>query len=102
MIYVIAEVTLAKGTRTAFLDIFNKLVPAVRTEPGCIEYGPAIDVPTGIRGLEAPRENVVTIIEKWDSLEALNTHMTTPHMQQYLQDTKDCVRGKTIRVLGPA
>jgi quinol monooxygenase YgiN len=80
MIYVIAEVTLAEGTRTDFLDIFSKLVPDVRAEHGCIEYGPAVDVATGIQGLEASRENVVTIMEKWDSIEALKAHMTTPHM----------------------
>jgi quinol monooxygenase YgiN len=102
MIYVIAEITLDESTRTEFLDIFGKLVPDVRAEHGCIEYGPAVDVTTGMKGLEAPREDVVTIMEKWDSIEALKAHMKTPHMQKYQQDTKDYVRGKKIRILGPA
>lgn len=43
MIHVIATIELAPGTREAYLAVFRKLIPDVRAEKGCVEYGPAID-----------------------------------------------------------
>ena len=34
--------------RDAFLAEFQRIVPLVHAEAGCLEYGPTIDVPTGI------------------------------------------------------
>ena len=48
MIYVIATLDLEPGSRGAFLSEFRKVVPLVRQEAGCIEYGPAVDATTGI------------------------------------------------------
>ena len=45
MIHVIATVQLAPGTRGPFLEEFRKVVPLVRAEDGCLEYGAAIDEP---------------------------------------------------------
>ena len=46
MIHVIAEIEIREGTREAFLKEFRRIVPIVRDEDGCIEYGPATDVET--------------------------------------------------------
>ena len=43
MIHVIATIDLVEGQRAAFLKEFHALVPLVRAEAGCLEYGPAID-----------------------------------------------------------
>jgi quinol monooxygenase YgiN len=48
MIYVIATVAVAEGRRLDFLKEFHKVVPHVRAEKGCIEYGAAVDLPTDI------------------------------------------------------
>ena len=47
MIYVIATAELQPGCRDKFLAEFHKIVPAVRAEEGCIEYGPTVDAETG-------------------------------------------------------
>ena len=46
MIHVIATVELNPGTRDKFLAEFRKIIPDVKAEAGCIEYGPAIDAET--------------------------------------------------------
>ena len=48
MIHVMATIDLRDGKRAEFLDEFHKLVPMVKAEDGCIEYGPNVDVDTGI------------------------------------------------------
>ena len=102
MIHVLATIEIAPGRREDFLAAFQELVPDVRAEKGCIEYGPAIDVATSIGDSPSPRENVVTVIEKWDSVEALQAHLEAPHMARYRRTVKDIVLEVSIRVLEPA
>jgi len=101
MIHVIATVELADGKRAAFLQEFQKLVPLVRAEAGCLEYGPAIDVPTGIGAQIPVRENVVTVIEKWSDVSALEKHLAAPHMNDYRPRVKELVKSTKLQVLGP-
>jgi quinol monooxygenase YgiN len=44
-------------------------------------------------------ENVVTIIEKWESLEALRDHLEAPHMLAYSEKVKNIVAGLSLKVL---
>ena len=48
MIHVIATIELSPGRREDFLAEFRRVVPHVRAEDGCIEYGPAVDAQSGI------------------------------------------------------
>ena len=100
MIHVIATIEIAPGRREDFLAAFDEVVPDVRAEAGCIEYGPAVDIATPVG--EPVRDDVVTVIEKWASVEALATHLEAPHMQRYRRTVKDMVKGVSIRVLEPA
>ncbi len=102
MIYVIATVNVAEGKRDAFLEIFRRVVPSVLAEKGCLEYGPAVDCPTGIPVQVLERHNTVTIMEKWESPEALKAHLTTPHMLAYRKEVKEIVTGMKVEVLKPA
>jgi quinol monooxygenase YgiN len=101
MIHVIATIDIADGKRDAFLAEFRKLVPLVRAEKGCIDYGPAVDVATGIPAQIPQRDNVVTVVERWESLDALRAHLQAPHMLEYRARVKDLVRGVKIQVLQP-
>lgn len=65
MIHVLATVEVVPGKREDFLREFRKVIPAVRREKGCIEYGPAVDIPTGLPVQTPLRENVVVIVERW-------------------------------------
>jgi quinol monooxygenase YgiN len=102
MIHVIATIELAGGKRDAFLKRVQQLVPKVKAEKGCLEYGPAIDVLSGIKAQIALRDNVVTMVEKWTDLKALETHLSAPHMLEYREDVKGMVVGTKLQVLQPA
>ena len=102
MIHVIATIEVARGTRAEFLTEFRKLVPLVRAEAGCLDYGPTIDVGTGLAVQVPIREHVVTVVERWESLEALRTHLQAPHMAEYRERVKTLVVGVSLQVLQPA
>ena len=48
MIHVLATIELASGRRAEFLKEFHAIMPSVKAETGCMEYGPAVDTPTQI------------------------------------------------------
>lgn len=102
MVHVIATIEVAPGTRERFLAEFRRLMPKVHPENGCIEYGPAIDVASGLPLQEAPRADVVLVIEKWSDLAALKAHLVAPHMTDYRERVKDLVRSVRLQVLEPA
>jgi quinol monooxygenase YgiN len=102
MIHVIATVELAPGTREKFLAEFRKIIPAVRAEAGCIEYGPAIDAEADIPIQFKVGADKVVVIEKWETVAALKAHGVAPHMQAYRARVKDFVKGMELRVLAPA
>jgi quinol monooxygenase YgiN len=102
MIHVIATIEVAAGKRLEFLAEFRRIVPQVRAEAGCIEYGPAIDLAADLAVPVPVRENVAVIVEKWESLDALKAHMVAPHMQDYRVRVKDLVARVQLQVLEPA
>ncbi len=102
MIHVIATIELAPGTRDAYLAVFRKLVPEVRAEKGCIEYGPAIDSRTDLSNQATIGPDKVVVVEKWENLAALKAHSASPHMQAYRVSVKDYVCGVHLLVLDPA
>lgn len=99
MICVIATIELKEGCRDGFLAVFRELVPKVLAEEGCVEYVPMIDVPTELPGQPPVDENVVTVVEKWSSVAALEQHLMAPHMGEFREQTQPMRRGVTLRVL---
>ena len=102
MIFVIATIETATGRRDDFLAEFHKVVPLVRAEEGCIEYGPTVDVETSIAAQGDVRDDVVTVVENLESLPALEAHLVAPHMLEYRARVKELVERVSIQVLQPA
>lgn len=98
MISVIASIHVKEGQLDKFIEIFKSNIPAVLEEKGCIEYIPTVDMPTGLPPQEL-NETVVTIIEKWRSVEDLKTHLSSPHMLEYKEKTNELVESMAIKVL---
>jgi len=101
MISVIASVRVKVNRVPEFIEIFKSNLTKVRREEGCIEYFPAIDIDSGVP-VQKLDKNVVTIIEKWKSVEALRAHLKTPHMLTYREKVKDIVEELSIKVLKEA
>jgi len=102
MIHVIATIQLAPGRRADFLKECHAIVPLVRAEKGCVEYGPTVDFQTMIPAQIPLRPDVVTVIEKWASIAALEAHLIAPHMITYRAKVKDFVTGVQLQVIEPA
>jgi quinol monooxygenase YgiN len=101
MIHVIATIETVPGRRDALLNEFRRVRPLVLAEKGCIEYGAAVDEPTGITVQVAPRDTTVLIIEKWEDVPSLKNHLQAPHMAEYRGRIKDCVVGVKLQILRP-
>lgn len=98
MIHVIASIHIKKDRVPEFIEIFKANMPAVLKEKGCLEYVPTVDVPSGLPPQEL-NGSVVTIVEKWESLEDLRVHLAAPHMLEYKERVKDIVEKVTLKVL---
>ena len=101
MIYVIASIHVKEGRLQDFIEVFKSNVPDVREERGCIQYSPTVDINADLPP-QILDENVVTIIECWDSLDALRDHLATPHMLAYREKVKGIVEGTSLKVLQEA
>jgi quinol monooxygenase YgiN len=102
MIHVIAAVEVADGKREAVLAEFRRLVPLVRAEAGCLEYSPSIDVSSGLT-LQIPlRESVISVVEKWESIAALQVHSQSAHMREFRDRVQGMVLRVQLQVLEPA
>lgn len=99
MIHVIAKIQVQPGQRQRFLAEFHRLVPLVQAEAGCREYGPAVDAETSLAAQRIVGEDVVVVIEKWDSLAALEAHLTAAHMVDFRTRVQELVIGTTLEVL---
>jgi len=100
MIHVLAYITAKPGQREALLKEFRTLLPAVRAEQGCIEYGPAVDADMGGFQTKVGADGFV-VVEKWESLDTLKAHAAAPHMAAYGTKTKDMIASRVIHVLTP-
>lgn len=101
MVVVVASIRVKRGKETEFLEIFRENVPKVVAEQGCLEYFPTVDCDAGlpVQKLDA---QMVTIIEKWQSLAALHDHLASPHMLDYREKVKDLVEDVSLKVLTEA
>jgi quinol monooxygenase YgiN len=102
MIHVIATIEVAAGKRDEFLAAARANLPNVLAEDGCLEYGPAVDLATDIGAQMAVREHVVTMVEKWRDLPALQAHLTAAHMIAFRARVKELVVRVTLQVLQPS
>ncbi len=102
MIHVVAVITAKPGLRGRILEAFLANCPAVRAEEGCIEYGATVDA----AGMPASRgsfgPDTFVVIEKWETLAALQAHAAAPHMATYGAKVKDWTESRLIHVLEPA
>ncbi len=102
MICVIATIQVTEGRRDDFLVLFRELVSKVQAEDGCVEYGPTIDVETNIEAQMPVRPNVLTVVEKWESVTALERHLIAPHMVDFRESAKQLVENISLQIVEPA
>jgi quinol monooxygenase YgiN len=102
MICVLATIESVEGRRDELLALLRDLLPAVRAEKGCVEYAPMIDTPSALPPQEPLRTNVVVMVEKWESVAALQAHLKTPHMAEFAKQAGPLRLSMSLQVLEPA
>ncbi len=102
MIHVVAVITAKPGMRASILQAFHANVPAVKAEPGCIEYGAAVDAEGAPEMQTRHGPDTFLVIEKWSSMNALKAHAAAPHMKAYAVKTKAMITSRVIHILSPA
>jgi len=98
MIHVIASITVKDTQLESFIEIFKANIPNVMKENGCIEYSATMDIETDV-AIQQTDKNVVTVIEKWESLSHLKAHFTAPHMLDYKSRVDDMVETVSLKIL---
>lgn len=71
--------------RDRALDLMRRMAVASKAEHGCISYEFYV-------GLTEP--NSVLLFQEWDSVEALQGHFETSHMEEFLRDLPDVLDGE--------
>ena len=102
MLCVIATLETPVGRRDDLLAIFRDLTPHVLAEKGCIEYIVTVDTPSDFATQIPIRDNVVTVVEKWESLAALVAHNQTPHMADFREQAEPLLLNLSLQILQPA
>ncbi len=99
MIHVLAIITAKPGKRAELLDLFRTIIPTVRAEDGCIEYGPVVDTAGADPAFGA---DTFVVVEKWSTLAALKAHAAAPHMADYGAKSAHLVATRAVHVLEDA
>ncbi|MDM0039348.1 putative quinol monooxygenase [Variovorax sp. J22G21] len=101
MIHVVAVITAKAGQRAAMLELFAANRAAVLAETGCIEYAATVDAAGMPPSKGSFGADTFVVIEKWESLAALQAHAVAPHMAAYGAKTKEMTESRVIHVLEP-
>jgi len=101
MIYVVVSVRVKASKLPEFLGLFGSVAPLVRKEKGCVQYVAATDFDSGLPP-QVFDKNVVTILEKWESLDVLRNHLAAPHMAAYFEKEKGLTESSSIKILREA
>jgi quinol monooxygenase YgiN len=99
MIHVVAFITAQPGKRADVLAAFQKNVPAVLAEEGCISYEAVVDVPE-FGAIQTPvGPDSFLVVEQWESGEALKAHAKSAHMAEYGRVVGPLLEKRVIHVL---
>lgn len=93
MIRVIAMLKIRPGTLEALAGTAWPLIEHARSEPGCRYY----DLNASITDPET-----MTFIEDWDTREAFDRHLNTPHVAHWREASKAYVLSSRIEVIDAA
>lgn len=85
MIIVHGTFPIKAEVRDVALDLMRQMAVASRAEEGCISYEFYI-------GLSDP--NTLLLFQEWESVDALQGHFDTDHMEEFLKHLPDVLDGE--------
>ena len=102
MVHVLALITAHAGMRERILEAWRANAPTVRAEAGCLAYDAVVDVRDGAPTFARFGADTFVVVERWESMAALQAHAVAPHMKAYAATVKDWTAQRAIHVLEPA
>ncbi len=101
MIHVHALLEIAPGRVDEYLPIHQALIPQILREEGCVEYLLAVDTSTSVDMQQLAGPEVVSVIEKWQSASAFESHLNAPHVVAFRQRVEGLLLNATAYILEP-
>ena len=101
MIYGVVSVRVKPGKKEEFITLFKSITGKVREEKGCVQYVAVVDFDIKAPG-QALDKDVVTILERWESLEALQKHLSMPYMVDFFQKQAPLTEETILKMLQEA
>ena len=101
MIYGVVSVRVKPGKVQEYIALFKSIAGKVREEKGCVQYVSTTDFEIGVP-IQTLDKSVVTIIEKWESLEALQKHLAAPYMEDFFKKEGALVESTVLKMLQEA
>ncbi|MBP3792046.1 MAG: antibiotic biosynthesis monooxygenase [Methanobrevibacter sp.] len=89
-IVVLAKVTPKKGCVDTIIEISKDLIETTLSEEGNIDY----------QLLQSTDDSdILTFVEKWESPQALQKHMASPHFQSFGAESAEFIENMEIQVI---
>ncbi|MBW2942435.1 putative quinol monooxygenase [Zhongshania aquimaris] len=75
MLVISARITVNPKDTASYIAGAQKILAPTHAEEGCIDYSIAVDI---------ANPNMICIFEQWASEDALMTHLSLPHIAEFL------------------
>jgi quinol monooxygenase YgiN len=98
MIHIVVTMMVKEGRMKDFLAVCEKLRPFVLKEKGCHAYEYTREIASPLAIQEPVDPNRITLVERWESLDAIKAHMEAPHMKEIGPKMKDLRSSVVARV----
>ena len=85
MIMVTAKIAAKSGERDNIIAKSKDLIESSRLDPGCISYNSYAST---------ENDDLLLMLEQWENLEVLQSHMQTEHFKAFGEATKDILAGE--------
>ncbi len=98
MVILIVSVKIKPGLKNEYIGHFKEFAKIVHKEKGCIDYLAAIDLDSDFPP-QVKDPDMVTVMEKWVSMQAFKDHLSTADMKAFGEKTKALVLERSAKVL---
>ncbi|MDR2211725.1 MAG: antibiotic biosynthesis monooxygenase [Spirochaetaceae bacterium] len=102
MVHLVVTFGIKEGKMDEYLAELKKLRPLVLAEKGCVEYTFAREYKSSLAIQEPVDPNRLTLIEKWETPEALAIHGASSHMKEFEPRLKPLQTGVSARIMESA
>jgi quinol monooxygenase YgiN len=99
MIRIVAILTAKIGHRGPLAEVLHAVAPAVRAEPGCLEYQPVVDADHSPVKFGA---DTLVVIEKWQDKDALESHNAGAPLAEFREKARHLLARADVYVLEEA